>query len=76
MPELLKIAINGTYIQEQASGLGVVNQNLISRLMDCSEGSKSDCEASRRHRNFDFTLYSHADSFKSKYGESSSCGRS
>ena len=61
MSKLPKIAINGTYIQEQASGLGVVNQNLISRLMDCSED--------RGDRNFDLTLYSHADSFKSKYGD-------
>ena len=68
MPKLPKIAVNGTYIQEQASGLGVVNQNLISRLMDCSEDG-GDCEASRRHRNFNLTLYSHADSFKSKYGD-------
>ncbi|MEL6911916.1 MAG: glycosyltransferase family 1 protein [Cyanobacteria bacterium J06648_1] len=62
MPKLPKIAINGTYIQEQASGLGVVNQNLISRLMDCSEECKGD-------RHFDFTLYSHADTFQSKYGD-------
>jgi len=62
MSKLPRIAIDGTYIQEQASGLGVVNQNLISRLMDCTEGYKSD-------RHFDLTLFSHADSFKSKYGD-------
>ncbi len=33
MSEIPKIAINGTYIQQRASGLGVVNQNLISQLM-------------------------------------------
>ena len=62
MSKLPNIAINGTYIQEQASGLGVMNQNLISELL------KSDCEASRRHR-FNFQLYSHADYFKSNYPE-------
>ena len=54
MPKLPKIAINGTYIQEQASGLGVVNQNLISELMNLD-------------RDFDFSLYSYADSFQVKY---------
>jgi glycosyltransferase involved in cell wall biosynthesis len=49
-----KIAINGTYLQAQASGLGVMNQNLIAELM------KDDLE-------FDFRLYSHADCFKSQY---------
>lgn len=52
----LKIAINGTYLQAQPSGLGVVNQNLITELME------SD-------RNFDFTLYSYPNSFKSQYSE-------
>jgi len=49
-----KIAINGTYLQAQASGLGVMNQNLIAELM------KDDCK-------FDFRLYSHANHFKSQY---------
>ena len=56
MPKLPKIAINGTYIQEQASGLGVMNQNLISELMS-------------RNERFNFQLYSHADYFKSNYPE-------
>ena len=56
MPKLPKIAINGTYLQQQASGLGVVNRNLISELMKC------DCE-------FDFTLYSHDDYFQTKYAD-------
>ena len=47
MSEIPRIAINGTYIQQRASGLGVVNQNLISQLM---QGDRS----------FDFTLYSQA----------------
>ena len=50
----MKIAINGTYIQEQASGLGVVTTNLIDRLMNFESG-------------LDFTLYSHADRFKTRY---------
>ena len=54
MSKLPKIAINGTYIQEQASGLGVVNQNLISELMNFARG-------------FDFSLYSYADSFQAQY---------
>lgn len=54
MSKLPKIAINGTYIQEQASGLGVVNQNLISGLINFKQ-------------DFDFSLYSHADCFKSTY---------
>jgi len=54
MSKLPKIAINGTYIQEQASGLGVVNQNLISRLMNLDQ-------------EFDISLYSHADSFLAQY---------
>ena len=56
MPEPPQIAINGTYIQEQASGLGVVNQNLISGLLNL------------KHE-FDFTVYSHADSLQAKYPE-------
>jgi glycosyltransferase involved in cell wall biosynthesis len=54
MPKLQKIAINGTYIQEQASGLGVVNRNLIFELMKCD-------------RQFDLTLYSHDDYFQTQY---------
>lgn len=54
MPKLQKISINGTYIQEQASGLGVVNRNLISELMKCD-------------RQFQFTLYSHDDYFQTQY---------
>ena len=54
MSKLPKIAINGTYIQQQASGLGVMNQNLISELLS-------------RDEQFDFKLYSHADYFKSNY---------
>ncbi|MEL6930135.1 MAG: glycosyltransferase family 1 protein [Cyanobacteria bacterium J06600_6] len=53
MPKLPKIAINGIYIQEQASGLGVMNQNLISELLES--------------KRFNLQLYSHADYFKSHY---------
>ncbi|MEL6580388.1 MAG: glycosyltransferase family 1 protein [Cyanobacteria bacterium J06621_12] len=49
-----KVAINGTYIQEQASGLGVMNRNLITQLL--SENEELELE-----------LYSHADYFKSNY---------
>ena len=44
----MKIAINGTYIQEQATGLGIVNQNLISGLLNLKD-------------EFDFTVYSYSD---------------
>lgn len=54
MPQLQKIAINGTYIQQQASGLGVVNSNLITELMKCD-------------RQFDFRLYSHDNNFQTQY---------
>lgn len=54
MSKLPKIAINGTYIQQQASGLGIVNQNLISQLM-------------QRDRIFDFTLYSQANYWQDRY---------
>ena len=50
----MKIAINGTYIQEQASGLGVVSNNLIDRLI---EGD----------RDLDIVLYSHSDRLKRQY---------
>lgn len=57
-----KIAINGTYIQEQGSGLGVVNQNLITELIN-----RDDSTGILRQSKFDFQLYSHADCFKSQY---------
>ena len=50
----MKIAVNGTYIQEQASGLGVVTNNLIDRLINS-------------HSELDFTLYSHANYLKERY---------
>jgi glycosyltransferase involved in cell wall biosynthesis len=62
MSKLPKIAINGTYLQEQGSGLGVVNQNLIAKLMN-----QDDSAGIFRQRHFDFQLYSHADCFKSQY---------
>jgi glycosyltransferase involved in cell wall biosynthesis len=49
-----KIAINGTYIQEQASGLGVVNSNLITQLMNSEQ-------------EFDFILYSNSSYFQKNY---------
>ena len=52
----MKIAINGTYIQEQATGLGIVNQNLISGLLNLED-------------EFDFTVYSHADYLQAQYPE-------
>ena len=55
MLKLPKIAINGIYIQEQASGLGVMNQNLISELL--------------KNKRLELKLYSHADYFKSNYTE-------
>jgi glycosyltransferase involved in cell wall biosynthesis len=60
MSKLRKIAINGTYIQEQASGLGVMNQNLIAELMQ-----------GQHQFNFelDIRLYSHADLFQAQYPE-------
>ena len=56
MSKLRKIALNGTYLQQQASGLGVVNRNLISELMKCD-------------RQFDFMLYSHDDNFQTQYSD-------
>ena len=50
----MKIAINGTYIQEQATGLGIVNQNLISGLLNLED-------------EFDFTVYSHSDRLQNQY---------
>ena len=44
----MKIAINGTYIQEQATGLGIVNQHLISGLLNFKD-------------EFDFAVYSDGD---------------
>ncbi len=61
MSKLDKIAINGTYIQQQASGLGVVNENLISELM------KYSLNQHQGDREFDFTLYSNADFWQNKY---------
>ncbi|MGL5075305.1 MAG: glycosyltransferase, partial [Waterburya sp.] len=58
MSKLPRIVINGTYLQEQASGLGVVNQNLISELI-------------KYEQKLDFTLYSHADYFQTNYPEQS-----
>jgi glycosyltransferase involved in cell wall biosynthesis len=58
MSNLSKIVINGTYLQEQASGLGVVNQNLISELI-------------KFEQEFDFALYSHADYFQTNYPDQS-----
>jgi glycosyltransferase involved in cell wall biosynthesis len=60
MSKLRKIAINGTYIQEQASGLGVMNQNLIAELMQGHQQFNFE---------FDFKLYSHADLFQAQYPE-------
>ena len=54
MSKLPKIAVNGIYIQEQASGLGVVSKNLISELMNFE-------------REFDFRLYSYSSELKSNY---------
>lgn len=54
MSALPKIAINGIYIQEQASGLGVVSKNLISELMNFD-------------REFDFRLYSYSSYLKTNY---------
>ncbi|MGF1588287.1 MAG: glycosyltransferase family 4 protein [Pleurocapsa sp.] len=63
MSKLHKIAINGTYIQQQASGLGVVNENLISELMQYS------LKHGQGDREFDFTLYSNADWLQKKYSD-------
>jgi glycosyltransferase involved in cell wall biosynthesis len=60
MSKLRKIAINGTYIQEQASGLGVMNQNLIAELMQGQHQFNFE---------FDFRLYSHANLFQAQYPE-------
>lgn len=54
MPNLPKIAINGTYIQEQASGLGVVSQNLITRLINYEE-------------KFNIRLYTASNQLKTQY---------
>ena len=50
----MKIAVNGTYIQEQASGLGVVINNLIDRLINSQP-------------KLDIMLYSHANYLKDRY---------
>lgn len=54
MSNLPKIALNGIYIQEQASGLGVVSQNLIAELMNFEQ-------------KFNFRLYTHSNKLKSRY---------
>ena len=54
MSQRPKIAINGTYIQQQATGLGVVNRNLISQLMKLTQ-------------KLDFTLYSNSDWLQKTY---------
>ncbi|BAZ44388.1 group 1 glycosyl transferase [Chondrocystis sp. NIES-4102] len=54
MSQLSKIVVNGTYLQDQASGLGVVNQNLISALLNFNQ-------------QLDFTLYSHSKYYQNHY---------
>lgn len=49
-----QIAVNGIYIQEQASGLGVVSQNLITELMNCEQ-------------KFDVRLYANSEYLKKLY---------
>lgn len=50
----MKVAINGAYIQDQASGLGIVTDNLISNLVN-------------RDQALDFHIYSYAKSLKDRY---------
>ena len=50
----MKIAVNGTYIQERASGLGVVINNLIDRLINSQP-------------KLDLIIYSHANYLKDRY---------
>ncbi len=52
----MKIAINGVYIQQQASGLGVVSKNIIDRLINSPQGS-------------DYVIFSHANRLQNKYGD-------
>ena len=52
----MKLAINGTYIQEQASGLGVVTENLLRELMNSDLGG-------------DVTLYTTATRLQTQYGD-------
>ncbi|MEM8829705.1 MAG: glycosyltransferase family 1 protein [Cyanobacteria bacterium P01_G01_bin.19] len=52
----MKIAINGVYIQKQASGLGVVSKNIIDRLINSPQGS-------------DYVVFSHAEHLQDKYGD-------
>ena len=54
MSNIPKIAVNGIYIQEQASGLGVVSQNLISKLMNFDD-------------ELDFRLYAASSKLKNLY---------
>jgi glycosyltransferase involved in cell wall biosynthesis len=56
-----RIAINGTYTQKQATGLGVVNSNLIARLMDSSHRKPLS------RSSFDFILYSNSGDFQKTY---------
>lgn len=49
-----QIAVNGIYIQEQASGLGVVSQNLITELMNLGQEAN-------------FRLYANAEYLKELY---------
>ena len=50
----MKIAINGAYNQDQASGLGVVTSNLINKLVNTD-------------KKWNFQIYSYADSLKNQY---------
>lgn len=50
-----KIAINGAFCQQYATGLGVVSNNLIAQLMEEND------------RDIDFVLYSNASRFKRAY---------
>ena len=50
----MKIAVNGAYIQEQASGLGVVTSNTIDKLINLE-------------KKYDFLIYSYAEYFKKLY---------
>lgn len=63
MSKLPKIAINGTYIQERGSGLGVVNQNLIIKLMNEDDSGSTDRLSQRQ---FDFQVYSYVEHLKFK----------
>ena len=51
-----RIAINGTYLQKKATGLGTVNSNLISQLMSSEQ-------------DFEFILYSNSSYFQKTYSQ-------